>query len=151
MRKTRMALAFAVPASLAVAFAVPAALSSAAAPSTRVTGTYIAYFTGKERSSHGSLGHIINPGAWTLVLGARRADFYNPSRPDPQDIIHVTLRSSGNRLVFGPQAKCADQRRPATAGIYTVAAHGKTLRFTKVKDSCADRAAVLTAYPWKKL
>jgi hypothetical protein len=136
--------------SLAIALSFTAARSSAT-PSTTVAGTYVAYFTGKERSSHGHRSHAVSPGAWTLVLKAGKADFYDPRHPDPPDTIHDTLRISGSRLVFGRRAKCADRRLPATVGIYTVAKDGKTLRFTKVKDSCNDRAAVLTAYSWKRL
>ena len=151
MRKRLISGALAVLASLAAAFSPLATRSSAATTSTRFHGTYVAYFTGKERSSGGSRGHTISPGAWTLVLKAHEAVFYDPMHPDPEDIIRVKLRSSGNRLVFGPERKCTDQRLPASVGVYSGARSGKTLRFKKTRDSCNDRAAVLTAHPWTKI
>jgi hypothetical protein len=60
--------------------------------------------------------------------------------------------ASGDRIVIQQEECAAGGTEHFYDNEYRFAAAGRTLRFTKVRNSCADRVAetILTAEPWKR-
>lgn len=127
-----------------------ATMSLAAGVPARLAGVYTASFTGSEVSSKGPHGLKIPAGRWTLTLAGTAARFVNtPAGVDYSNGIGPA-GAAANRIAFAADVHCPDQKRPITKGIYSFTLTGKTLRFTKVSDSCNTRATDLTAHPWTK-
>jgi hypothetical protein len=66
-------------------------------------------------------------------------------------LIGGTSTVSGNKLTLADKAGPLRCTGSSATGTYSWKRNGKTLRFTKVKDTCAGRPLVFASSPWTKI
>lgn len=118
-------------------------------------GAYEATFSGSEQVADENPGP--EPGRWALRIAPPNASstYIAPTAPgvdDPGEFglsFGAPVRVTGTTVSFSPDSPiCSGVRGRAR---YRVALDGDSLRFTKVSDSCGERAAFLTAHEWKRV
>lgn len=114
----------------------------AAAP---LDGTYVATFSGRERSGPSDPGP--ERGRWTLRLRGENGSYNNVPKGFGYPI-GPPIRIAGDTMTLGPTEICA--KSPAGAR-YRFARQARVLRFTKISDGCAARVTLLTAHPWRRV
>ena len=86
------------------------------------------------------------PGLWTLTIDSEDATLAGPEGRSPP-LAPTTL--SETEMVLPPDPMCRNDGEPSE-GVYDVELSGDSLEFTKVSDSCGDRAFTLTTYTWQR-
>lgn len=92
-------------------------------------------------------GTTASSGLWTLEISSSNLMLQNPVGGDLFSLGPTLV--SETSLVLAADAECPDQAT-VTAGTYTLALTGDSLRITLVSDSCGDRSGVLVAGPWTR-
>ena len=137
-----------VPATAAAASTPTVAPTPAPTPTavviTPFEGTWSAAFTATDVSPIGS--HFA-PGTWLWIIHGTAATLLMPGG-SVMDTSTFEL-AGPNQIVFPAEPSCIEQVQPTT-GIYTFRFTGKRVMFTKVQDSCVNRAFQFTAHPWTK-
>lgn len=111
---------------------------------TPLEGTWSTTFTAIDVSP---IGSHFGPGTWLLIIHGESSTLYKPEGT-VMDI--STLELAGpDEIVVPAEPSCIVQAQPTT-GIYTFRITGDRLVFTKVQDSCVNRAFQFTAHPWTK-
>ena len=108
-------------------------------------GTYVATFSGDERSSPDD--PTPEAGRWTLRLHGSNGSFNNVPKRFGYPI-GPPLRVSANTLTAGPTDICPTAGGRAT---YTFSGAPHGLRFVKVRDACVQRETLLTKHPWRRV
>jgi hypothetical protein len=147
-RNSRLSIGITI-ASIAVGAWFLAAALAGPVPA-RLAGVYTARFSGSELTSRGPSGHPLPAGMWRLTLRGRSATFTNPANGTTFPLGSGPVSVTGDRFVVGPSPSCPDQPGKATKGVYRFTLRRAVLTFRKVSESCNDRAATLTAHPFRR-
>lgn len=89
------------------------------------------------------------PGRWELLITSETEAIFQPPE-GPSFPVGNPIELSSDRIVFAPDPECPTQEGTPGNGIYEWRLSGKTLTLTEVKETCRDRAFVLTSNPWSK-
>jgi hypothetical protein len=108
-------------------------------------GTYIATFSGDERSSPGD--PTPEAGRWALRLRGENGSLNNVPKRFGYPI-GPPLRVSAGTLTAGPTDICPTAGARAT---YSFSGPPAALRFVKVRDACVERETLLTSHPWRRV
>ena len=122
---------------------------AAATPPARLLGSYATTLTGLEHF-HGPGANRLTPGTpttgeWVLTLSRASATLRQDGFRATNKVIYA-----GGHVKFAASTGCDVNLSPVTPGVYTYHFVGGRLRFREIRDSCVDRAAVLTEEPWHR-
>jgi len=89
------------------------------------------------------------PGKWGLQITSETDAFFQPPK-GPSFPAGNPIELSEDQMVFAPDPECPTQEGTPGNGVYEWRLNGNMLTITEVKDTCRDRAFVLTSKPWSK-
>lgn len=146
-----LAAAIAVSAATAAGSASARFHVAAATPPAGLLGNYATTLTGKEHFHFPGASRLTpgspTTGKWLLILSRTSATVTH--LPDRfTDTRRVTY--ARGRVTFAASTGCDFNLSPVTPGVYTYRLSGRQLRFRVIRDSCLDRAGLMTGEPWHR-
>ena len=117
--------------------------SAASETSASLDGTYEITVAEEDETASGGA----EPGVWTLTINSGDATLTGPGGQTPP-LAPTTL--SETEMVVPPDPECPNNDGEPGEGVYKVELSDESLEFTKVSDTCGDRAFTLTTYTWER-
>ena len=117
--------------------------SAASETSASLDGTYEITVAEEDETASGGA----EPGVWTLTINSGDATLTGPSGQTPP-MAPTTL--SEIEMVVPPDPECPNNDGEPGEGVYKVELSDESLEFTKVSDTCGDRAFTLTIHTWER-
>ena len=132
--------------------ATQSATAPGVAPSRRLLGTYTTTITGKEHFHFQGASQLTpgspSTGKWELTLSPASATVTH--LPDRFQATDQVVYEDGHRIMFAASTGCDFNLSPETTGLYVYRWVAGQLSLREIRDSCLDRAGLLTGELWHK-